>query len=73
MSPDANPLPRTGPLIELRRVGIRAASTPGTEEVWALADVDVSVYAVDTLGVLGRNGSGKTTLLAIVAGEGEPA
>jgi ABC-2 type transport system ATP-binding protein len=68
MSSDARPLPHTAPLIDVRRVGKRAASTPPAEDVWALADVDVSIDAGDTLGVLGRNGSGKTTLLAIVAG-----
>ena len=68
MSPDPNAWPRTAPLIEVLRVGIRAASSAGVEDVWALADVDVSIHAGDTLGVLGRNGSGKSTLLAILAG-----
>jgi ABC-2 type transport system ATP-binding protein len=42
------------------------------EELWALRDLDLSVAAGETVGVLGRNGAGKTTLLRLLAGVTRP-
>ncbi len=41
-------------------------------ELWALRDVDLTVEAGETIGIIGRNGSGKTTLLKILAGVTQP-
>jgi lipopolysaccharide transport system ATP-binding protein len=38
------------------------------EEFWAVRDVDLSVRAGETVGVIGRNGSGKSTLLQLICG-----
>jgi ABC-type polysaccharide/polyol phosphate transport system ATPase subunit len=42
-------------------------------EHWALRDVDFSVRAGETVGVIGRNGSGKTTLLRLLSGVSAPS
>jgi putative ABC transport system ATP-binding protein len=44
----------------------------GSEEVWALRDVDIEVAPREFLALIGRSGSGKTTLLNIVAGLDRP-
>ena len=40
----------------------------GSEDRQVLQDVTFSVYAGETLGIIGGNGSGKTTLLRLLAG-----
>lgn len=42
------------------------------EPRWALSDVDLSIEAGASLGVIGGNGSGKTTLLQVLAGVLQP-
>ena len=42
------------------------------EEFWALRDVDASIEAGRTVGIVGRNGSGKSTLLKCIAGILQP-
>jgi len=46
--------------------GANRRSRPG--EFWPLRGVDVTVYAGESIGVVGRNGQGKSTLLKLVAG-----
>ena len=40
--------------------------------LWAVRDVDLSLQAGESLGVIGRNGSGKSTLLSMLAGVTAP-
>jgi len=42
------------------------------EEIWSLRDVDLTVTAGESLGVVGRNGAGKSTLLKILTRITEP-
>jgi ABC-2 type transport system ATP-binding protein len=49
-------------ILNLRR------SAPHRQEFWALRDIDLTVRAGTTLGLIGPNGSGKSTLLKIVGG-----
>jgi ABC-2 type transport system ATP-binding protein len=49
-------------LLNLRR------SAPHRRDFWALRDIDLTVEAGTSLGVIGRNGSGKSTLLKIIGG-----
>jgi putative ABC transport system ATP-binding protein len=44
----------------------------GSEDVWALRHIDVSVQPSEFLAIIGRSGSGKTTLLNIIAGLDRP-
>lgn len=42
------------------------------EDFWALKDVDLTIRAGTTIGLIGHNGSGKSTLLKIIGGILEP-
>ena len=41
-------------------------------EFWALKDIEFSLYAGDTLGIIGTNGAGKSTLLKLISRITEP-
>ncbi len=45
---------------------------PAREELWALRDLELTVRAGETVGVMGHNGAGKTTLLRLLAGVTSP-
>ena len=36
-------------------------------ELWALKDVDLTIRAGETMGLVGRNGAGKSTLLKVMS------
>ncbi|MGD9892936.1 MAG: ABC transporter ATP-binding protein [Dehalococcoidia bacterium] len=59
-----------GAAVEVRNVSRRFHL--GSEDVWALRHIDVSVQAGEFLAIIGRSGSGKTTLLNIIAGLDRP-
>jgi ABC-2 type transport system ATP-binding protein len=48
------------------RVLSRARRQGRTEDFWALRDIDLSIAAGSTVGLMGSNGSGKSTLLKVV-------
>src|SRR3979409_2556274 len=54
------------PLVQLKDIALTFGGTP------LLAGVELSVSAVERVGLVGRNGSGKSTLLRIAAGLIEP-
>ncbi|MGN6272345.1 MAG: ABC transporter ATP-binding protein [Protaetiibacter sp.] len=54
-----------------RVVGFRNRSL-GREDFWALRDVDLSIAAGETVGLIGANGSGKSTLLKVIGGIIQP-
>jgi ABC-2 type transport system ATP-binding protein/lipopolysaccharide transport system ATP-binding protein len=55
----------------VRRLARRHSRVP-REEVWALCDVDLTLAAGETVGIIGRNGAGKSTLLKILSRITEP-
>jgi len=52
--------------------GISRRFKVGSEEVWAVRDVTLSVNTGDFLALIGRSGSGKTTLMNLMAGLDRP-
>jgi ABC-2 type transport system ATP-binding protein len=54
-------------LTRSRRQGAR-----GTEDFWALRQIDLSIHAGSTVGLMGSNGSGKSTLLKIIGAIVQP-
>src|SRR5690349_24105811 len=42
------------------------------EDFWAVREVDLSVRAGETVGLIGRNGSGKSTPLQLICGTVRP-
>jgi lipopolysaccharide transport system ATP-binding protein len=45
----------------------------GYADHWILHDVNLTVHAGESIGILGRNGAGKSTLLKMIAGTLEPS
>src|SRR5437870_1782656 len=56
----------------LRALRGKPAGVAGTDEIWAVRDIDLSVYEGEVMGVVGRNGAGKTTLLKLFSRITEP-
>lgn len=53
-------------------VARRRAGGARRRGIWALRDIDLTVQAGETIGIIGRNGSGKTTLLRLLSGVSAP-
>lgn len=63
------------PILSLEHVGVNYNSSllrRARHDFWALEDVSLTLYAGDSLGVVGRNGMGKSTLLRVMAGILQP-
>jgi len=58
------------PMLLSRALSMRARTR--RTHLWALRDVDLSVDAGESIGVIGRNGSGKSTMLRLIAGVTAP-
>jgi len=54
-------------LVTLGRVGRKHRS-----DFWALRDIDLTIHAGTTVGLIGHNGSGKSTLLKVLGGIIDP-
>jgi NitT/TauT family transport system ATP-binding protein len=59
------------PILTVR--GVSRGFARGSSEVRVLANVDLSLYGGEIVGLLGRSGSGKSTLLRIIAGLIKPS
>ncbi len=59
-----------GASVELRRASRRFQI--GSQEIWAVRDIDLSISPGEFLALIGRSGSGKTTLLNLIAGLDRP-
>jgi putative ABC transport system ATP-binding protein len=59
-----------GAAVEVRNVS--RVFRLGSEDVWAVRDVTLSVPSGEFLALIGRSGSGKTTLLNLIAGLDRP-
>jgi NitT/TauT family transport system ATP-binding protein len=53
--------------------GVSRGFSRGSGEVQVLADVDLSLFGGEIVGLLGRSGSGKSTLLRIISGLIKPS
>ena len=52
--------------------GVTRRFKVGSEEVYAVRDISLSVASGEFLALIGRSGSGKTTLLNVMAGLDRP-
>ncbi len=51
---------------------LRPSRRRATRDLWALKNLDLTVEAGETIGIIGRNGSGKTSLLRLLSGVSAP-
>lgn len=59
--------------VKERFVGALRPGTRGRKDFWALRDIDISIRAGETVGLIGHNGSGKSTLLKLIGGILDPS
>jgi len=58
------------PIVQLRNVGVSYMQRVGVlryRNFWGLEDINLDLYAGETLGIIGSNGAGKSTLMRLLA------
>jgi putative ABC transport system ATP-binding protein len=63
-------MPSADPIVSVR--GVKRRYLMGSEEVWALAGVDLDIARGEYLSIMGPSGSGKSTLFNMIGGLDKP-
>lgn len=61
---------KSSPIIHFDKVGVNynhSLRLFSRDSTWVLRNVDIDLYAGETLGIIGRNGAGKSTLMRLFA------
>ena len=71
METETEQAPQASPVLSLQGVRLyysRSRKLRNTDKHYVLEDVNLDLFAGQTLGIVGRNGAGKSSLLKVLAG-----